>query len=126
MAGKRIPVKPTPEVDGAPPDEQVLGMEAREFAAMKLAEVRKSRRNAEEHRSWVAAARMHGLEVEMYDRAHKHDADAHDPEEDLSPEELLENILLPAVAQWPRPYLERLYLECLTRLGIEPPPAAEG
>lgn len=91
-----------------------------EWLRLQLRETRKATKAAWEDRSWVAVQQLKRQEREIYDAIALAKAvkETRDPDEGLTEEQALHQIILPAIRSFGRPLVEEVYRVCLEALGM--------
>jgi hypothetical protein len=96
----------------------VLKLGRLEYLELKLVELRRAADDA----SGVALAQLTRQEREVFEQlAQTREAErqrAHDPDEDLTEEQALHQVLLPAIRGMGRRHVEEIYGTCLEVLGL--------
>lgn len=91
-----------------------------EWLRLQLRETRKATKAAWEDRSWVAVQQLKRQEREIYDAIAlaKEAKETRDPDEQLTEEQALRQVVLPAVKNMGRPFVEEVYRVCIEVLGL--------
>ena len=91
-----------------------------EWLRLQLRETRKATKAAWEDRSWVAVQQLKRQEREIYDQIAlaKEKQETRDPDENMTEEQALHQVVLPAVKAMGRPLVEEVYRVCLEVLGL--------
>jgi hypothetical protein len=91
-----------------------------EWLQLQLRETRKATKAAWEDRSWVAVQQLKRQEREIYDAIAlaKAAKEVRDPDEGLTEDQALHQIILPAIRSFGRPLVEEVYRVCLEALGM--------
>jgi hypothetical protein len=90
------------------------------FYVTELRETRAAAKAAWEDRSWVAVNQLKKQEREIFAHIQKlrEAGKAHDPDEGLSEDQVLHQVLLPVIRDLGRPFQEEVYRVCLEVLGL--------
>ncbi len=98
-----------------------------EFLTTELRETRAAAKAAWEDRSWVAVNQLKKQGQEIYTKlqAAKEVQETRDPDEDLTEEQALHQVILPSIREMGRPMVEEIYRVCLELLGLHDDEQAE-
>ena len=112
-------------------DDGAGRLDTADWLAQQLKELRCDTRSAAKDRSWQSVAALRRQEREVWSalKAARAVADATDPDEALTPDQALHQVILPAVRAMGRPLVEEIYRVCLEVLGLQhddaPPPGIQ-
>lgn len=97
--------------------ESLLEATPRRYIEESIRDVRRLKNQAESGESWSAVERLQKQERDLFRELHTLKEADRGPSS-LDPELALSQIILPALATWPRPFLERLFKATAMRLGV--------